>query len=154
MGTITTAFPTTLKVELPSGLQNFVITTGHIYKVALIKPSPTGTYGAATTNYSDLTGNSDEVASGAGYTTGGFAFTAAQNVTPTSTGTTSFWQWSANPNWTSATFSCAGCLIYDSSASNRAAYVGSFGGTVTVTSGTLTLTMPTNDASNALLRIG
>jgi len=154
MGTITTAFPTSLKVELGKALQNFTITTGHVYKVALIIPSPAGTYGAATTNYSDLTGNSDEVPNGSGYTTGGFAFTAAQNISPQSSGTTAYWQWSTNPNWTSATISTAGCLIYDTNNSNSAAYVGSFGGTVSVTSGTLTLVMPTNNSSSALLRIG
>ncbi len=154
MGTITTAFPTSLKVEMPTAVQNFTITTGHVYKVALIIPSPAGTYGAASTNYSDITGNSDEVPNGSGYTTGGFAFTAAQNVTPTATGTTSFWQWSVNPSWPSSTFSTAGCMIYDSSASNRAAYVGSFGGTISVSAGTLTLTMPTNNSTLALLRIG
>lgn len=154
MGTITTAFPTSLKVELPSHIHNFVQTSGDVFKVALIIPSPAGTYGAATTNYSDLTGNSDEVPNGSGYTTGGFAFTAAQNITPASSGTTSFWEWSTNPNWTSATFSAAGCLIYNSSQSNKAVYIGSFGGTVAVTSGTFTLVMPTNNNSSALLRIG
>ena len=146
--------PTSFKVELPQAIHNFTTTTGNVFKVALGKVSPTGTYGAATTNYSDLTGNSDEVASGGGYTTGGFAWTAAQNNTPTSTSTTAYWQWSVNPSWTSATFSTVGCIIYNSSASNRAVYVGSFGGTETVTSGTLTLVLPTNDSSNALLRIG
>lgn len=152
MGTITTAFPTSAKVELPTAVHNYTTTSGNVFKVALIIPSPTGTYGAASTNYSNITGNSDEV-SGTGYSAGGFAWTAAQNVTPTSTGTTSFWQWSANPNWTSATFSTAGCMGYNSSASNKAVYVGSFGGTQSVTAGTLTLVLPTNDASNALLRI-
>jgi len=153
MGSVTTAFPTSEKVELATATHNFTATTGDVFKVALIKVSPTGTYGAGTTNYSDLTGNSDEV-TGTGYSAGGFAFTAAQNVTPTSTGTTAFWQWSVNPNWTSATLSTVGCIIYNSSKSNKAVYVGSFGGTVSVSSGTLTLTLPTNDETNALLRIG
>ena len=39
-------------------------------KVALIKSSHSGTYGAATTNYSDVTGVTDEV-TGTGYTAGG-----------------------------------------------------------------------------------
>jgi hypothetical protein len=149
----TTAMPTSFKVELPQALHNFTITTGNVFKVALGIVSPAGTYGAATTNYSNLTGNSDEVPNGSGYTTGGFAWTAAQNITPTATGTTAFWEWSVNPSWSSASFSTTGCIIYNSSASNRAVYVGSFGGTQTVTSGTLTLVLPTNDASNALLRI-
>jgi len=131
---------------------------GDAYACALGIASPTGTYGAATTNYSNLTGNSDEVANGSGYTTGGFTWTSAQNVTPQTSGTTAFWQWSVNPSWTSASFSTSGCLIYQntaarSGASGRAAYVGSFGGTQTVTSGTLTLTLPTNNSSTALLRI-
>jgi len=152
MAGFTTAMPTSFKVELLTATHNFTITTGNVFKVALGIASPTGTYGAATTNYSNLTGNSDEV-SGTGYTAGGFAWTAGQNITPTSTGTTAFTQWSVNPSWTSATFSTSGCIIYNSSASNRAVYVGSFGGTQTVTAGTLTLILPTNDASNSMLRI-
>ncbi len=154
MGSITTAVPTTEKLELATATHNFTTTTGNVFKLALIIPSPAGTYGAATTNYSDLTGNSDEVANGNGYTTGGFAWTAAQNITPQTSGTTSFWQWSVNPSWTSSTFSTAGCLIYNTSASNKCVYVGSFGGTVTVTSGTLTLILPTNNSTTGLLRIG
>lgn len=144
---------TSFKTELPQAIHNFTITTGNVFDVALVKVSPTGTYGAATTNYSNLTGNSDEVANGSGYTTGGFAWTAAQNLTPTSTSTTAWWQWSVNPSWTSATFSTTGCIIYNSSASNKSVYVGDFGGTQTVTSGTLTLIQPTANSSSALLRI-
>ncbi len=154
MGSITTAFPTSEKLELATATHNFTATTGAVFKVALIIPSPAGTYGAASTNYSDITGNSDEVPNGSGYTTGGFAFTAAQNITPQTSGTTSYWQWSVNPSWTSATFNTAGCMIYNSSASNKAVYVGSFGGTISVSAGTLTLTMPTNNSSTGLLRIG
>jgi hypothetical protein len=153
MAGFTTAFPTSFKGELPQALHNFTASTGNVFKCALGIASPTGTYGAATTNYSNLTGNADEVASGSGYTTGGFAWTAAQNVTPATSGTTAYWQWSTNPNWTSASFSTSGCIIYNSSASNQAVYVGSFGGTQTVTSGTLTLVLPTNNSSSALLRI-
>lgn len=125
---------------------------GDVFKIALGIATPTGTYGAATTNYSNLTGNGDEV-SGAGYTTGGFAWTAAQNITPATSGTGAFWQWSVNPNWTSATFSTGGCLIYNSSSTNRCVYVGSFGGTQTVTGGTLTLLQPTNGVNTSLLQL-
>jgi hypothetical protein len=52
--------------------------TPDVFKMALVKATPTGTYGAATTNYSNLTGNSDEV-SGTGYTAGGTTLT---NVAP------------------------------------------------------------------------
>jgi hypothetical protein len=150
---ITTAMPTSFKSEVLQAIHNFTTTTGHVFKMALAIATVVGTYGAATTNYSNLTGNSDEV-SGTGYTAGGFAWTAAQNITPSTSGTTAFTSWSVNPSWTSATFSTSGCIIYNSSASNKAAYVGSFGGTQSVSAGTLTAVLPTNDASNAILRIG
>jgi len=124
---------------------------GDVYNVALIVAAPTGNYGAATTNYSGL--GADEV-SGTGYTAGGQALTV--NITPTTTGTTAFWSWSVNPSWTSASFSTGGCIFYNTSTratTGRCVYVGSFGGTQTVTSGTFTLVLPTNNSSNAILRI-
>ena len=153
MAGFTTAFPTSAKAELPQAIHNFTATTGHDFKCALGIVGPAGTYGAATTNYSNLTGNSDEVANGSGYTTGGFDFTAAQNITPLASGTGAYWQWGTNPSWTSATFSTTGCIIYNASASNRAVYVGSFGGTQSVTSGTLTLVQPTNGVGTSLLQL-
>jgi hypothetical protein len=153
MAGFTTAFPTSCKGELPQAIHNFTITTGHVFKCALGIVSPAGTYGAATTNYSNLTGNSDEVANGSGYATGGFAWTAAQNLTPLTSGTGAYWQWSVNPSWTSASFSTTGCIIYNSSASNKAVYVGSFGGTQTVTAGTLTLLQPTNGVGTSLMQL-
>lgn len=152
MGTVTTAAPTSFKGELPQAIHNFTASTGDVFKCALVKVSPTGSYGAATTNYSDLTGNSDEV-TGTGYSAGGFAWTAAQNITPATSGTGAYWQWSVNPSWTSASFSTIGCIIYNSSKSNRAVYVGSFGGTQTVTSGTITLVQPTNGVGTSLLQL-
>jgi hypothetical protein len=149
----TTAMPTSFKGELPQAIHNFTASTGNVFKCALGKTSPTGTYGAATTNYSNLTGNSDEVASGSGYTTGGFAWTAAQNITPLTSGTGAYWQWSVNPSWTSASFSTVGCIAYNSSASNQAVYVGSFGGTETVSSGTITLVQPTNGGGTSLMQL-
>ena len=149
----TTAMPTSLKSELAQAVHDFTTTTGHDFKCALGKTGVSGTYGAATTNYSNLTGNSDEVANGNGYTTGGFDFTAANNITPQASGTTVYWQWNVNPSWTGASFSATGCIIYNASQSNKAVYVGDFGGTQTVSGGTLTLVQPTNDSTHALLRI-
>jgi hypothetical protein len=127
--------------------------TGDAIKLALIKVSMSGTYGAATTNYTDVTGNSDEVASGGGYTTAGVALT---NVSPTSTGTTAFIDF-ADPSWTSATFSTTGCIIYNNTrrgpVATRAISVHDFGGTQTVSAGTFTIIMPTPDSSSAIYRI-
>src|SRR6185312_11839580 len=106
----TTAMPTSFKGELPQALHNFTASTGNTFKMALIKVGPAGTYGAASTNYSNITGNSDEV-SGTGYSAGGTALT---NVTPTTSGTTAYTTFSPNPSWTSATFSTTACMIYNS----------------------------------------
>lgn len=153
MAGFTTSMPTSFKVELATATHDFTASTGNDFKVALGKVTPTGTYGAATTNYSNLTGNSDEVANGSGYTTGGYDFTAANNTTPTSSGTTAFWAFGVNPSWTSATFSTVGCIIYNATKSNKAAYVGDFGGTQSVSAGTITLLMPTTNSSTALFRL-
>ena len=152
MAGFSTAFPSSFKSELPQALHNFTASTGNDFKCALGIASPAGTYGPATTNYSNLTGNSDEVPNGSGYTTGGFDFTAANNITPAVSGTAAIWSWSANPSWTSATFSTSGCIIYNASASNRAVYVGSFG-SQSVTSATFTLILPVNAVGTAILQL-
>lgn len=105
------------------------------------------TVNAATTAYSAT----NEV-SGTGYTAGGVTVTNA--TAPTTSGTTGFWTPSASIVYTTVTlttaFDCV--LLYNSSQSNKAIQVLTFG-SQTITAGTLTLTMPTNDATNALLRI-
>jgi hypothetical protein len=124
--------------------------------MALIKSGMAGTYNATTSNYSTVTGNSDEVASGGGYTTGGVALT---NSTPTNDGASIAWTtFGANPSWSSATFSTAGCIIYSASKRNagvtgRAVSVHDFGGVQSVSSGTLTVILPANNSSSAILRL-
>jgi hypothetical protein len=152
MAGFTTAMPTSLKKEFATGTHDFTITTGDDFKCALGKSGPTGTYGAATVNYSDITGNSDEN-TGTNYSAGGFDFTAANNITPQTSGTTAYWQWNVNPSWTTATITTPGCIIYNASKSNKAVYVGSFGGDQSVIVGTLTLVQPSNTNTTALLRI-
>src|SRR6185437_14200728 len=106
-----------------------------------------GSLGAGTTAYSATS----EV-SGTNYTAGGVTVTNA--TAPTSSGTTAFWTPSASFSWTSVTLSTAfdTCLVYNSTQSNKAVAVYTFG-SQTVTAGNFTLTMPSNDSSNALLRI-
>ena len=112
------------------------------------KTSPSGTYGAATTNYSDVTGNSDE-SSGTNYTAGGQNLDGA---TISTTGTTAIVDFT-DEVFTNVTTSADGCIIYNSSASNKAICVIDFGGTVSATAGDLTIQFPTADASNAVIRI-
>lgn len=107
----------------------------------------TATMNAATTAYSAT----NEV-SGTGYTAGGVTVTNA--VDPTTSGTTAFWTPSASIVYTSVTLSTAfdAVLLYNSTQSNKAISVHTFG-SQTVTAGNFTLTMPTNDATNALIRL-
>lgn len=150
MAGLTQAMCTSFKQELMTATHNFTTSTGNTFKIALFRATASlvGTYGAATTNYSDMTGNSDE-ASGSGYTAGGNTLT---NVTPTTSGTTAFTDF-ADTTWSSATITTSGALIYNSSASNRSVAVLNFGGDKTSTAGDFTIIFPTADATNAIIRI-
>lgn len=147
----TTAICTSFKVELLNGIHAFGTTvtrgatTADIFKAALYLAS--ATYNASTTAYS-ATGE----VSGTGYTAGGVTVTNA--TAPNSSGTTAFWTPSASYAWTTVTLSTAfdSVLTYNSTQSNRAVMVNNFGST-TVTAANFTLTMPTNDSTNALLRL-
>ena len=132
--------------------------SGDICKVALVKAAPTGTYDGTTTNYSTLTGNADEV-TGTGYSAGGFAWTAAQLTGIATTGTVAFGQFTVSASWVSASFTAIGSLSYNTAnrlanVANRALVVNDFGGSQTVTAGSFTETLPANDSTHALLRVG
>ena len=142
---ITTAMCNSFKQELLGGVHD--LDTDSL-KVALIKQAPTGTYGAATTNYSDITGNTDE-AVGTNYTAGGQVLDSA---TITLSGSTAFVDF-ADEVFTNATVSADGAIIYNASQGNKAIAVFDFGATVTSTSGDFTIVFPTADASNAVIRI-
>ena len=148
----TQAFCTSAKADLMNGLHALgatvirAATTKDAYKAALFVA--TATINAATTAYA-VTG---EVA-GTGYTAGGVAVTTATG--PATTGTTAFFTPSASIVFTTVTlataFDCV--LIYnDTSVGKLALSVHTFG-SQTITAGTLTLTMPTNDATTGLVRI-
>ena len=142
---ITTAMCTSFKSELLGGLHD--LDTDSL-KLALIKASPSGTYGAATTNYSDVTGNSDE-ASGTGYSAGGQVLDGASITTDGTTAIVDF----TDEVFSNVTVSADGCIIYNTANSNSAICVIDFGGTVSATAGDLTIEFPAADASNAIVRI-
>ena len=139
---ITQAMCTSFKQELMTGTHNFTASTGDTFKVALYTSSVT--LSAATTAYS-----ATNEASGTGYTAGGTALT---NITPTTSGTTAFADFS-NASWTSATITARGALIYNSTDSNKAVLALDFGGDKTSTNGTFEIQFPTADASNAIIRV-
>ena len=112
----------------------------------------TATLNASTTVYS-ATGE----VTGTNYTAGGVAVTNANAPTATNSSTTAgtaYWTPSASITYTTVTLSTAfdTVLIYNSTQSNKAVSVHTFG-SQTVTAGTFTLTMPTNNTTNALLRL-
>jgi hypothetical protein len=148
----TNAMPTSFKVEILRAVHNFTASTGNTFKIALGKGSATlvGTYGAATTSYDNFTSNSDELANGSGYTTGGNTLVSA---TPVADGTTAVCDFD-NTTWSGATFTTSGAIIYNDTASgNPACAVLSFGGDQQVTSGDFQIQFPSPAASTAIIRI-
>jgi hypothetical protein len=103
--------------------------------------------GSGTTAYT----SSGEV-SGTGYTAGGQTVTNA--TAPTTSGTTAYWTPSANLVWTGLTitsaFDCV--LFYNASQNNRAIATYTFTAQ-TISSGTLTITMPSNTSTSALIQV-
>ena len=109
------------------------------------------TLSAATDGY--ITSN--EVANGNGYTTGGVAL-ASKAVTENSTSGVFD---AADPEWTSATFTAAGALIYnktlgDASSNARGAIaILNFGGDFSVSGGTFRIVFPAATRNTAIVRI-
>lgn len=147
----TQAMCTSFKVEILGGVHAIGTpptrgtTAKDTFKAALFED--TATLDASTTAYSV----SGEV-SGVGYTAGGI--TVSNATDPASTGTTAYWTPSASLTYSNVTLTTAfdAVLIYNSSQSDKAVAVYTFG-SQTVTSGNFILTMPTNDSTSALLRI-
>lgn len=148
----TQAMATSFKQDILNGIHAFgssvvrAATTKDTFKAALYLT--TASLGAGTTAYS----STGEV-TGTGYTAGGNAVTTA--TAPTTTGTTAFFTPSASIVFTSITLTTAfdAVLIYnDTAAGKNAVSIHTFGAQ-TVTAGTFTLSMPSNDSSNALIRI-
>lgn len=147
----TQAMCTSFKGEILSGIHALgttVIRAGtgaDTLKAALYLAS--ATVNASTTAYS-ATGE----VSGTNYSAGGITVTNA--TAPTTSGTTGYWTPSANFTYTNVTLATAfdAVLVYNSTQSNKAISVHTFG-SQTITAGTFTLTMPTSDATNALIRI-
>lgn len=147
----TQAMTTSFKSEILQGVHNFgtapirAATTADTFKAALYLAS--ATVNASTTAYT----STGEV-TGTNYTAGGVTVT---NATPPATsGTTAYWTPSASLTYTNVTLSTAfdAVLIYNSSQSNAAVSVHTFG-SQTITAGTFTLLMPANAAGTALLNI-
>ena len=124
-----------------------------------------GSWGTVTNTNLELIGEAlgygtegittNEVANGNGYTTGGEAL-GSKTVGENSTSGVFD---AADPEWTSATFTARGALIYnktlgDASSNARGAIaILDFGGDFTVSGGTFKIVFPANTKDNAIVRI-
>lgn len=134
---------TVFKLNLLKGLENFNTGTPYTYKIALYTA-------LANLNNQTLTyaGVANEVVGG-GYTTGGNTLTIiAPNSDPSAN---TAWVSFADVTWNPASFTCRGALIYNAT-TGAAVAVLNFGSDKTATS-TFTITFPTADATNAIIRI-
>ena len=147
---ISSAVCSSFKKELFQGYHDFDAngSGGDTFKLALFTDQ--ATLNATTTDYA----NTNEVANGNGYSTGGNTLV---NTGVGLTSTTAFTDFT-DTSFTSASFTANGCLIYNTQANGgsnttEAVCVVAFGGNKTVSSGTFTIQFPTNDASSAILRL-
>lgn len=142
---ITSAICDSFKSELLEAQHDFSSGTSQTFKMALYTSS--ATLGASTTTYSST--NEITNTSGTAYSAGGTALTP---TAPSVSSNTAFIDFT-DASWASATFTANGALIYNDKATDQAIMVIAFGGDKTVSNGTFTVTMPTADASNAILRL-
>ena len=105
---------------------------------------------------------SGQVANGNGYTTTGVALTSKAVTEDTNSASTTAGSGifdAADPQWTSATFTARGALIYnktlgDASSNSRGAIaILDFGGDFSVSGGTFKIVFPAASANTAIVRI-
>jgi hypothetical protein len=130
---------TIFKQNCLSGLENFAVGTSYVYKIALYTAT-------ADLSYATLAYTTVGEVSGTGYTTGGKTLTVIPPQTSDLTAYLSF----ANVTWNPASFTTRGALIYNST-TNAAVAVLDFGADKSPTT-SFTITFPTNNASNAIIR--
>ena len=135
---IAQAMCTSFKAEILDEQHDLVADT---IKIALYTSS--ASLGAGTTAYA----TTNEI-TGTGYTAGGV--TLGSKTVDTS-GTTAYFD-SADPSWTTASFTANGALIYNDTNSDKAIAVLAFGGDFTVAGGTFQIVFPAAGA-NAIVRI-
>jgi hypothetical protein len=131
---------TIFKENLLQALENFAVGTPYVYKIALYNAN--AELGASTLTYT----TTNEV-TGTGYTAGGKTLVV---VPPAYSGSTAYISF-GNVTWNPASFTARGALIYNSTTSAAVAVL-NFGSDKIATN-TFTITFPTADASNAIIRI-
>ena len=141
---ITQALPNSFKKQLLDGDQDFTLSTGDKFKLALYVS--TATLGAATTSY---TTSGEVSASGTNYTTTGLPLVNSGTSVVSTVAFTDF----ADLSFQNVTLTARGALIYNTSFSNSAVAVLDFTTDKTATSGTFTIQFPAFTSSAAIIRI-
>jgi hypothetical protein len=131
---------TIFKVNLLKGLEDFNTGSSYTYKIALYTAN-------ATLNADTLIYTTNGEITGSGYTQGGIVLSPTVPASNNGIAYISF----ANVTWNPASFTTRGALIYNST-TNAAVAVLDFGSDKTATN-TFTITFPTADANNAVIRL-
>ena len=139
----TQAVCNSFKAELLGAVHDFDSGSGQVFKLALYTSA--ANLSAATTAYTA----SGEVANSGQYTATGGILQSQQVSLDNATAIVDF----ADLSFTGVTLTAAGALIYNTSASNKAVCVLSFGGDKTATAGTFTIVFPAFTSAAAILRI-
>jgi hypothetical protein len=140
---ISQAVCNSFKTELLGAVHDFDSGSGQVFKLALFQSN--ATLDQNTTVFT----STNEASTGGQYTTGGGILAGQQVSLDTSTAIITF----SDLSFTGVTLTADGALIYNTSASDKAVCVLSFGGDKTATSGTFTILFPAFTAANAILRI-
>lgn len=130
---------------------------GDTYKLVLIKAGHTGTYdttmtagGTPGTGAPSSTNiGTDEVSASGSYSSGGITLSGFSATLQGTTGCLDF----TIPAVTGATISAVGGVIVNSTRSNAIVGIYDFGGTVTSTNSTFTVTAPAVGATTSMIRI-
>jgi hypothetical protein len=124
---ITTAIADSFKQEILDGIH----LAADVYKIALYTSA--ASLDKTTTVYS----STNEVV-GAGYTAGGQTLAGRTNGISGDTAYLTF----TNPVWAAASITARGCIIYNSSRSNKVLAVFDFGSDIISTAGNFTVVLP------------
>ena len=149
---ISQAVCNTFKRDLLKGFHDFA-NGGSTFKIALFTNS--ASLDATTEDYS--TSGETTNSSGSAYTAGGETL-QNQSVTGTNSTTTAFVDFATDPQWTSASFTARGAMIYNTTTdggtnTTDAVCILNFGSDFTATNGTFTVQFPAPGTSTAILRL-
>lgn len=139
---ITSAVCNSFKVEVLTGTHNFTASSGDTFKLALFTSS--ASLDKSTTAYS----TSNEV-SGTNYSAGGANLTSVTPVLSDDTAVCNF----STLTFSNVTVTARGCLIYNSSKSNKAVAVIDFGSDQSASGSNFVVSFPTANATSAIVRI-